>query len=401
MHNCLISKGIKNTAGKLSALENTTSGFVFDVDGVLCRGAEALPGAGEMLTLLRRNSIPFAILTNSGGLTEQVRAAKLSRQLGIPGAIEERQIVQSHTPFQELANEYGDKTVLAIGACGPDTLKLAQHYGFAHAVTTSDINAAANLKVSLIAVFSTPQDWRLELQAIVDLLLSQGGVVGTRSPKNGDTRQPNYGYQEDGQPTLWFSNPDFEWATTTAHPRLAQGAFRAALEGIWSKATGGRAALRYETCGKPTATTFRHGERALMEHHRALTPLMVAMEVRPSPASRPCTWWVTTLRPTSGALMLTSLLSGGAGNLSWSRLASIGGQTGSDPANAEFAPGDRPLHIARNVKEAVMWALERERIDTWIKPPTLATEVFTDVLSQHEDIGAASTESLPTDYLIT
>ena len=40
---------------------------VLDIDGVVTRGASAVPGAGEALRRLRRQQIPFVFMTNGGG----------------------------------------------------------------------------------------------------------------------------------------------------------------------------------------------------------------------------------------------------------------------------------------------------------------------------------------------
>lgn len=97
-------------------------------------------------------------------------------------------------------------------------------------------------------------------------------MLGTRSTKNGDASLPNHGYQQEGQPKLYFCNPDFEWATQYHPPRPAQGGFRAALEGVWLGTTKGQAGLRAWTCGKPTSTTYRYAERVLKENHRRAMP---------------------------------------------------------------------------------------------------------------------------------
>ena len=38
---------------------------------------------------------------------------------------------------------------------------------------------------------------------------------------------------------LYFSNPDLLWASEYHLPRLGQGGFREALEGVWEAVTGG------------------------------------------------------------------------------------------------------------------------------------------------------------------
>ena len=61
----------------------STTGFAFDVDGVLMRGSEPLPGASAALQRLRVDDVPFVVLTNNGGLLESERAGQLTKALGV------------------------------------------------------------------------------------------------------------------------------------------------------------------------------------------------------------------------------------------------------------------------------------------------------------------------------
>ena len=122
-------------------------------------------------------------------------------------------------------------------------------------------------------VFNDPRDWALDIQLILDLLLSTDGRIGTFSPKNGDPNLPNRGYQQDGQPHLYFSNPDLFWAASYHLPRLGQGGFRAALEGVFDAVTGGPAngvQLWKHVYGKPTRRAFAFADKRLREHRAAL-----------------------------------------------------------------------------------------------------------------------------------
>ncbi len=181
---------------------------------------------------------------------------------------------------------------------------IAQHYGFQNVITPADIlvsepkvwpfepllealyqstarplpapvfrpsvAAAAltpdrALKIDGIFVFNDPRDWALDIQLIVDLLLSDRGYLGTYSPNNGDSRLPNHGWQESGQPPLYFSNADLFWSTGFPLPRLGQGAFQAAVAGVWSRITDGHE-LRRMVIGKPYSETYRYAEQVLHDH---------------------------------------------------------------------------------------------------------------------------------------
>ena len=137
----------------------------------------------------------------------------------------------------------------------------------------SDRPNADMLKVDAIMVFNDPRDWILDTQVILDLLLSHAGYLGSLSSKNGDPSLPNQGYQQDGQPPVYFSNPDLFWAAAYHLPRLGQGGFREAFEGVWSAVTGGqRMGVRLEKrmFGKPFQGTYEFAEKRLVGHREQL-----------------------------------------------------------------------------------------------------------------------------------
>jgi HAD superfamily hydrolase (TIGR01456 family) len=125
------------------------------------------------------------------------------------------------------------------------------------------------LKIDAMFVFNDPRDWGLDVQIILDILLSSRGIVGTISEKNGNAELPNRGYQQDGQPPLYFSNPDLWWAAAYHLPRLGQGGFREALEGVWAATTGGPSkgvALLKTIVGKPHELTYAFAESQLLRN---------------------------------------------------------------------------------------------------------------------------------------
>ncbi|GKT96384.1 HAD-superfamily subfamily IIA hydrolase [Colletotrichum tofieldiae] len=268
------------------------------IDGVLLHVAKPIPGAAESLRYLNDNNIPFILLTNGGGKPEAVRVKDLSEKLGVELSVDN--FVQSHTPFQELVHGpegLGDKTIFVTGANANKCREIARQYGFKKVVTPADIihahpdvfpfellmksvyaetheplpkpihtgatSDADALKIDAMFVFNDPRDWALDIQIITDLLLSREGLLGTYSAKNGDASLANGGWQQDGQPALIYSNADLFWPTTYHQPRFGQGAFQAAVAGVWKE-------LRTTVFGKPFATTYRYAERVLNAHRRAL-----------------------------------------------------------------------------------------------------------------------------------
>ena len=129
------------------------------------------------------------------------------------------------------------------------------------------------LKVDATFIFSDPRDWALDTQLILDLLLSHKGFLGTVSKLNNNPDLPNRGYQQDGQPPLYFSNPDLLWAAAYHLPRLGQGGFREALEGVWKAITGGEekgVKLEKRMFGKPNTVTYEFAEKRLEEHRTVI-----------------------------------------------------------------------------------------------------------------------------------
>ncbi|KAF7536192.1 hypothetical protein G7054_g4750 [Neopestalotiopsis clavispora] len=268
-----------------------TVAFAFDIDGVLIRGKEPVPGARETIQLLQKKNIPFIFLTNGGGKTEEKHVEQLGQRLDLH--LTAANFVQSHTPFYDLVPKYKDETILVLGGHGDQIRDLAHAYGFSKVITSSDLVAewphihpfpemtkehhsshgrptGTTPKVAAILVWSSPRDWCLDLQIVTDLLLGSHGNPGKKSAFNNSEHLPNYGFLSENQPHLFFCNPDFEWKTQHEHPRFAQGAFRAALKGIWASATQGRAELKYTVIGKPTKATYTYGEKTLTTYNDAL-----------------------------------------------------------------------------------------------------------------------------------
>lgn len=60
-------------------LEGKFTGLILDMDGVLYRGNQPLPGARELIPALRGAGLSFILLTNNSTLTPQDYSAKLAR----------------------------------------------------------------------------------------------------------------------------------------------------------------------------------------------------------------------------------------------------------------------------------------------------------------------------------
>ncbi len=94
----------------------TPFGFLIDMDGVLYRGPELLPGAGEFVRELRARDVPFRFLTNNSQRTRRDVTAKLAR-MGIE-AEEEHVFTSAMATARFLAQQKPDGTAFVIGEGG-------------------------------------------------------------------------------------------------------------------------------------------------------------------------------------------------------------------------------------------------------------------------------------------
>ncbi|KLU83720.1 hypothetical protein MAPG_02771 [Magnaporthiopsis poae ATCC 64411] len=253
--------------------------FAFDIDGVLIRGGNPIPEAIEAMKVLNGENqygvkVPYIFLTNGGGKTEAERCKDLSKQLEIE--VSTGQFICGHTPMRELAEQH--RTVLVIGGEGEKCREVAEGYGFTDVITPGDIikaNAAtapfrkltpqehANCRdllartdgdltkivIEAIFVFADSRDWASDLQIILDVAMSKGGRLETRSE--------NF----DEGPPVFFSHNDTLWAAQHEHARLGMGALRRIVEVVFADVTQGKGKLRTHSFGKPQVPTFEILER--------------------------------------------------------------------------------------------------------------------------------------------
>lgn len=93
--------------------------FVLDLDGVVWRGPEAIPGAPETIRALRDAGRRFAFVTNNSAHPPEIYAKKLAR-FGAGGDPEEV-ITSAHATARMLQSRYPDlrgRTVFLIGGSG-------------------------------------------------------------------------------------------------------------------------------------------------------------------------------------------------------------------------------------------------------------------------------------------
>ena len=94
----------------------TRKGFLIDMDGVIYRGPELIPGAAEFIASLRRSRIPFMFLTNNSQRTRRDVAMKLTR-MGV--AVEDTHIFTcAMATARFLASQKPHGTAYVIGEGG-------------------------------------------------------------------------------------------------------------------------------------------------------------------------------------------------------------------------------------------------------------------------------------------
>lgn len=246
-----------------------TFGVVFDVDGVLLRGKQPVPGAREVLEDLKKNDIPFAIMTNGGGYLEAKKAKQISEIVGTK--IPEEHVCLSHTPMRQLAEKHGDDLVLAIGKDCDELHAVMTNYGFKNVVTAGQLHSHfpkmyPDLKVvgdyphngrfekerfGAVFVLIDPIYWGRELQVTMDVLCSQEGRFGQDAGKQ--------------HVPLYSACSDFQYVGEFHLPRYGAGAFRAVMEDLYFRTTGHH--LEQTLFGKPEKTSFNYAEKLIDGQH--------------------------------------------------------------------------------------------------------------------------------------
>ncbi|KAI9272692.1 HAD-like domain-containing protein [Phascolomyces articulosus] len=321
--------------------------FAFDIDGVLIKGKRTIPEAKRAIRMLNGDNahgrhVPFVLLTNGGGVTEQAKAEQISNMLDVE--ISPDQVILSHSPMQALVEQYKNKNVLVVGGKDRECFHVAKKYGFNHVFIPDDIHHwqasvwpfrhpsrdsispdAASLDFSKIPfgavmVFHDSRDWGRDIQIMLDAICAENGVVGTQK---GDCKVQEV--------PVYFSNTDIIWSTEFPVPRLAQGSFKMALENVYHTLTGTN--LQSTSYGKPYPTTYAYAERVIERINDGKKPSRI-YAVGDNPAA--------DIK--------------GANNYGWT---SVLVRTGvfQEPGNSPHFPAHS---VCQHVEEAVEWVLQQE-----------------------------------------
>ncbi|KAG9084953.1 hypothetical protein FS749_004802 [Ceratobasidium sp. UAMH 11750] len=329
----------------------------FDIDGVLVRGRTPIPAAHKAIKILRGENelgveIPFILLTNGGGVTEDQRAVALSKQLSTE--IKASQVLQAHTVVKSLAQKYIGKPVLVLGGIGDSVRRVAESYGF-DAYTPFDVLAwnkdvsplhrLSEYEVSTVrpadfsstplhAVFAfhDPRNWFLDSQIVCDVLSGyylEASIWNKMRAERGSDPVD-----------LIFCNPDLIWGAEFAYPRLGQGGFITAFQAIFEAQFGRQ--YPFTQYGKPHKSTYDFAKSVLREQ------LAQIEGTAPDNVNMPKIYMIGD-NPESDIA--------GANSAGWE---SVLVHTGVYNPHTGIPPTHTPTHQAGNVAEAVEWALRRE-----------------------------------------
>ncbi len=136
---------------------------IMDVDGVLIRSCDAMPGSREFVQWLHQQHIPHLLLTNDGSSSPQQKAARLN-QCGID--FKPEQIISASHGLIELTAERGWRGELffMIGTLGDPCY--AREAGLE---TTSDLNCLDQCRGIILA--EGDYDWENVLTHLFNFLL--------------------------------------------------------------------------------------------------------------------------------------------------------------------------------------------------------------------------------------
>lgn len=343
-----ISKRLFSTSSRLLFTKPVNKAFVFDIDGVIVRGATPIPRALETLQFLEKNEVPFCLLTNGGGYRELDRLKAVYDVIGFkpknPNAFENK-IVLSHTPFKEYVHQY--KKVLVVGP-SDSTKQVAQEYGFENVYNVKDIvqyNSSITPFSALpglanfpeqyvkqlrtqdldqtpfdaIFVFTDPKDWGADVQVINDLLNSDNGMLNTKRSSLQMSDKPSV-------PIFW-AQKDLYWSNAYSLKRYGLGMFREIIKQTYKIDNNG-AILQDKIFGKPMPIAYDYATKILLLKNKTKSNIYMVGD-----------------NPASDII--------GAHEYGWNTcLVNTGVYSKGDPLLC------KPTHIVKDLYEAVMKGLE-------------------------------------------
>ncbi|MBN1863624.1 MAG: HAD hydrolase-like protein [Victivallales bacterium] len=158
------------------------SAIFFDIDGTLISGGRALPGAADVIKLLRDSRFPFCLLTNDGNHSLEEKSGILNAG-GLDISVDEIVSCCSALKYLAIREGYQGKRFFAMGELGnPDFAELA---GMRVVRDISKIHFCAG-----VIVGEGCYNWQSNINAVVNFFISRGGDAVMIVP-NPDSYWPN------------------------------------------------------------------------------------------------------------------------------------------------------------------------------------------------------------------
>lgn len=169
-------------------------GLVLDIDGVLIHGVAPIPRARETLERIEQLAIPYAFVTNGGGVPRKDKAKSLAKILGVSEAVFEKRLCSAHDPIPDMLREAGlfDQRVLVLSKSEGYSRGIAKEWGLPNPCVLEDFLSSSpwlwpleddgrkielnEKRVAAICIVATPKDWGQTLQLCCDLL-ANGGLL--------------------------------------------------------------------------------------------------------------------------------------------------------------------------------------------------------------------------------
>lgn len=265
----------ENTNNFNKVKNESDSGVLIDIDGVVLQGGKPFEYSKESIHKLWNNNIPFAFLTN-GTYTSDTITKAMSSIFELP--FHKDHTIVAPSPCLALT-QYHDKNVLVC--CQDEAIDLITELGFKSFTTIPElselfpdldfvdhlnrikliespptaelIERQANFKpIEAILLLGEPINWECHLQLLLDVLML-----------NGDPRSKFKSIPKPHLPII-ACNKDLTFKGAAQLPRFGHGAFLECLEILYKKVT--KNDLVYEVLmGKPCVVTYEFATMQLQK----------------------------------------------------------------------------------------------------------------------------------------
>ena len=291
----------------------TFPAIVSDIDGVVVRNKDCVPGTKETLIKLLTpyeetdRRVPFTFLSNGGGAFEGTKAKSLNQICGL----ESTSFISKMLPFSSsgpklTANEvllsqsilksdhfqkrFANKLVLVDGYSS-DEVALMKSYGFNQVITLKELLSlevtasgwiGPDFYESKLSVLSARRAVCKRFNKTMDELKASlkfaAVIMSTATPrslsftqvvvdiigsKDGSMHGPRRGPRDPQNVTFITTNPDFYYASAHQSPRLGPKVIEQQIATIFKTSTGHD--LEIEAYGKPYTFNYDWAEQVLQK----------------------------------------------------------------------------------------------------------------------------------------